>query len=204
MNKLKEFQKKQGLLDDGIIGKKTLRKMQTVWGLNDAQVAHFAGQISHETANFKYEVENLNYSAQALRRVFGKYFKTQKEAEYYERNPSAIANIVYANRMGNGDEKSGDGWKYRGRGAIQLTGKNNYEIFANKKRNLKILECPDIVMDKYFFDVALFYFTENKLWHICQVVNNNSVIELTKRINGGTNGLEDRIRKTKHFYSLLV
>lgn len=202
MNKLQQFQKKHNLVPDGIIGKKTLRKMQNVWGLTDTQVAHFAGQIAHETGNFRYEEENLKYSADALILVFGKYF-TSSQAQVFAYNPEKIANRVYANRMGNGDECSGDGWKYRGRGSIQLTGKNNYEIFANKMRNLQILENPELVIEKYFFDVGLHFFKENRLWHICDSVDNESIIQLTKRINGGTNGLQDRIRKTKHFYSLL-
>jgi len=202
MNKLEEFQKKNGLVSDGILGKKTLRKMQNIWGLTDTQVSHFAGQISHETGNFKYEEENLNYSAEALLVVFGKYFKSS-QAQVFARKPEKIANRVYANRMGNGDECSGDGWKFRGRGAIQLTGRNNYEIFANKMRNLQILECPSLVIEKHFFDVALFYFKENRLWHLCDVVTNESIVNLTRRINGGTNGLKDRITKTKYFYSLL-
>lgn len=203
MNQLQKFQQKHCLVPDGILGPKTLRKIQNVFGIERSEhLAHFAGQICHETADFMYEEENLNYSAEALRKVFGKYF-SYSEALEFAYNPEKIANRVYANRMGNGNEESGDGWKYRGRGAIQLTGKNNYEIFANKMKNLCILSQPSLILNDYFFECAVHYFTSNRLWYICDRVHNENIIELTKRINGGTNGLQDRIRKTNRFYKML-
>lgn len=110
------------------------------------RLAHFVAQIAHESGSFKYKSENLNYSAKALRSVFGKYFDTDEMAERYARNPEGIANVVYANRMGNGDLVSADGWRYRGRGLIQLTGRENY---ANCAQNIG-MDCetnPDLLAD---------------------------------------------------------
>jgi putative chitinase len=205
MNNLQRFQKINGLTPDGIIGPNTLRKMMNVFRICDeAHIAHFIGQVAHETQHFKRKEENLNYSASRLREVFPKYFKTYEEAMRYARNPSMIANRVYANRMGNGPEESGDGWKFRGRGAIQTTGKNNYEILANKLKDLSILKSPDKVAEEYYFQSALIYFNTNNLWPLCNKVDNSSIIKLTKKINGGTNGLQDRISLTYRYYNCLA
>jgi putative chitinase len=204
MNQLQKFQKRYGLVADGIIGQKTLRAFKREFRISSIEkTAHFAAQIVHETGHFQYEQENLNYSAEGLRKTFKRHFKTYDEAMEYAYNPERIANKVYANRIGNGDEKSGDGWKYRGRGAIQLTGKNNYEIFANKMRNLDILSNPQYVASDFYFESALFYFDQNRLWSLCEVVDNDSIIKVTRKINGGLNGLEDRIALTYKFYKML-
>jgi putative chitinase len=105
--------------------------------------------------------------------------------------------------MGNGNETSGDGWKHRGRGPLQITGYNNQEQFANKMKDLQILKNPALISKKYYFDSALFFFDENNLWHLCEEVDNQSIINLTKRINGGTNGLQDRISLTNKYYGML-
>lgn len=153
------------------------------------RLAHFFAQILHESGSMRFDMENLNYSAKALRSVFGKYFKTQEEAEKYARKPEKIANRVYANRMGNGDEASGDGWKYRGRGLIQLTGKNNYEAFAKWVGDDRIMDDPDLVASEYAVHSAVFYWDRNNL---NAVADTDDVVALTKRINGGTNGLSHR------------
>lgn len=203
MNRLIKFQKDHCLAPDGILGPKTLRKMQTFFGISsEAKLAHFVGQLDHETLGFKVAEENLNYSPERLRVIFGNYF-TYGESFDFAYNPEAIANRVYANRMGNGNEESGDGWKYRGRGAIQLTGKNNYEIFANKKRDLTILNSPGIVANRYYWDSALHYFTRNNIWYLASEMNNNAIENVTRAINGGTNGLQDRIEKTRKYYRML-
>jgi putative chitinase len=116
-------------------------------------------------------------------------------------NPEKIANRVYADRMGNGNEASGDGWKYRGRGALQLTGKANYKAFADYLGKQEIMETPDLVATTYAFESAMFFFDKNKLWSICdQGVNEAAILALTKRINGGTNGLDHRKVLTNKYY----
>lgn len=203
-NALKELQKKIGVTPDGLFGPTTIKAMKKFFDLNDEQTAHFCGQVSHETGGFKIFSENLNYSAKGLQNTFGKYFPGNLE-ESYARNPEKIANRVYASRMGNGDEKSGDGWKFRGRGAIQLTGKNNYKLFSESLKKPEILTNPDIVAKDLAFESAIFFFDRNKLWDICDKgVTDKTILSLTKRINGGTNGLDDRIEKTKMYYNWLT
>jgi putative chitinase len=168
--------------------------------LSPIRAAHFFAQTSHETGGFKAFSENLNYSASGLQGIFGKYFPGTLE-ESYARQPEKIANRVYADRMGNGNEASGDGWKYRGRGALQLTGKANYKAFADYLGKPEIMETPDLVATTYDFESAMFFFDKNKLWSICdQGVNDAAILALTKRINGGTHGLDDRMAKTKKYY----
>ena len=167
------------------------------------RLAHFLSQCAHESGNFKAVTENLNYGAAGLRSIFGKYFKDEASAKAYERKPEKIANKVYASRMGNGDEASGDGWKFRGRGYIQLTGKDNYTQF-DKVVDDDILANPDLVATKYPLMSAAFFFEKNNLWKICDGgADKEDVIALTKRINGGTHGLEDRLAKFALFNSLL-
>ena len=167
------------------------------------RLAHFLSQCAHESGNFKAVTENLNYSSKGLRAIFGKYFKDDVIAKAYERKPEKIANRVYGSRMGNGDEASGDGWKFRGRGYIQLTGKDNYSQF-DKVVEDDILANPDLVATKYPLMSAAFFFEKNNLWKICDGgADKDDVIALTKRINGGTHGLEDRLAKFNLFNSLL-
>ena len=174
------------------------------FGLNsNIRLAHFLSQCAHESGNFKAVTENLNYGAKGLRSIFGKYFKDDATALAYERKPEKIANRVYGSRMGNGDEASGDGWKFRGRGYIQLTGKDNYTQF-DKSVEDDILANPDLVATKFPLMSAAFFFERNNLWKICDGgADKEDVIALTKRINGGTHGLEDRLTKFDLFNSLL-
>lgn len=186
---IKLFQSKHGLTADGIIGKMTLAKMRCEFGgLTDAQLAHFLANVHHETGGFEAEIENLNYSALRLRQVFPKYFKTDDTAREYAYKPMNIANRVYANRMGNGSEASGDGWKYRGRGSLQLTGKDNYREFS-KFINSDVVNNPDMVTSVYYWESALFYFTRNKLWDKAKGTTQADVKAIRKAINGGYNGL---------------
>ena len=197
---LKSLQEKIGVAADGAFGPGTMKKAMEFYKLSPIRAAHFFAQTSHETGGFKAFSENLNYSAQGLQGIFGKYFLGNLE-ESYARNPEKIANRVYASRMGNGDEASGDGWKFRGRGALQLTGKANYEAFAKFLNNNEVLTDPDTVATKYAFESAMFFFERNKLWAICDKgINDASILEITKRINGGTHGLEDRKTKTYKYY----
>jgi predicted chitinase len=153
------------------------------------RLAHFFSQVLHESGCMRFDMENLNYSAKALRAVFGKYFETADQAEKYARQPEKIANRVYADRMGNGSESSGDGWKYRGRGLIQLTGKNNYQAFANWMDDDTIIENPDLVASEYAVHSAVFFWDRNNL---NAIADQDDVRKLTRRINGGDNGLAHR------------
>jgi len=205
MRAIIEYQKQKGLKPDGVIGKVTLGEIKKDCGITSLiELAHFVGQCHHETGGFTASSENLNYSAEGLVKVFGKYFPTVASTKAYVRKPEAIANLVYANRMGNGNKASGDGWKFRGRGAIQLTGKNNYAAFAKYVNDPEVMTNPDVVATKYFFKSADFFFDTNKLWVIArQGVNDNVIKSLTRRINGGSHGLQDRIVQTKFYHNIL-
>lgn len=165
------------------------------------RVSAFIAQCQHESADFTVLQENLNYSADALMKVFKKYFPNRTIALRYHRQKEKIANRVYANRMGNGDEASGDGWKYRGRGIIQITGKSNYERCSNALfGDDSLIKDPDILlMPKYAAASACWYWKENNLNEICDT---RDIELLTKRINGGFNGLSDRIKHWEHALSI--
>ena len=169
------------------------------------RLAHFLSQASHESGGFRAFSENLNYNAKGLCGIFRKYFPSVTIAMQYERKPEKIANRVYSSRMGNGNEASGEGWKYRGRGALQTTGKSNYQDFANFMQMPEIMSNPDLVATKYALASAAFFFKKNNLWGICdQGASDEVVTKLTKRINGGTVGLIDRKKHFKEFYHLLL
>jgi putative chitinase len=200
---LTSLQKKIGVTADGVFGPGTLKSAMTFYKMTPFKAAHFFAQTSHETGGYKLFSENLNYSAEGLQKTFGKYF-TKELATSYAKQPEKIANRVYSSRMGNGDEASGDGWKYRGRGALQLTGKDNYIAFSKYLNKPEIITNPDLVATDYSFDSAMFFFDKNKLWSICDKgVDDTTILALTKRINGGTNGLEDRKHLTKKFFEWL-
>lgn len=197
------LQKKIGVTADGAFGPGTLKAAMAFYKMTPVRAAHFFAQTAHESGNFKAFSENLNYSADGLQKIFGKYFDAASAAKA-ARNPEKIANRVYANRMGNGNEASGDGWKYRGRGALQLTGKDNYKAFADYLKKPEIMDNPDLVATEYSFESAIFFFEKNKLWAICdQGINDAAITALTKRINGGTHGLDDRKEKTKKFAAMV-
>jgi putative chitinase len=201
---LKALQQKIGVTADGAWGPGTLRAAAAYYKLSPARAAHFFGQTAHETGGFKAFSENLNYSAQGLMGVFKKYFPDAATAAKYERKPEAIANRVYASRMGNGPESSGDGWRYRGRGALQLTGRDNYKAFADYCKRPDVMSNPDLVATELAFESAMFFFERNKLWSICdQGVNDAAILSISKKVNGGTHGLEDRKAKTKTYYAQL-
>jgi putative chitinase len=169
---------------------------------NNLRLAHFLAQCGHESGNFKAVSENLNYSADGLKKIFGKYFPGNLN-ESYARQPEKIASRVYASRMGNGDEASKEGFKFRGRGYIQLTGKSNYTNFT-KFIGEDCVANPDLVATKYPLASAAFFFDSNKLWAICDKgADDATVTAVTKRVNGGTIGLPDRIKHFKEYYNLL-
>jgi putative chitinase len=169
---------------------------------NNLRLAHFLAQCGHESGGFKAVSENLNYSADGLKKIFGKYFPGNLN-ESYARQPEKIASRVYASRMGNGDESSKEGFKFRGRGYIQLTGKANYTNFT-KFIGEDCVSNPDLVATKYPLASAAFFFDSNKLWAICDKgADDATVTAVTKRVNGGTIGLADRIKHFKEYYNLL-
>jgi putative chitinase len=197
---LANLQQKIGVTADGAFGPGTLKAAAAYYKLSPNRAAHFFAQTAHETGGFKAFSENLSYGAPGLRGIFGKYFPTEAMAKAYERQPQKIANRVYASRMGNSVEASGDGWKYRGRGALQLTGKANYQAFADYIKRPDVVENPNLVAGELCFESALWFFDKNRLWGICdQGINDAAILALTKRINGGTHGLDDRKLKTKKF-----
>jgi len=166
------------------------------------RLAHFLAQCALESMGFTATVENLNYRAARLMEVFPKYFRGVDTAAYAN-NPQKIGNRVYANRMGNGDEASGDGFKFRGRGYIQLTGKNNYTSFS-KFVGEDCVANPDLVATKYPLASAAFYFNSNNIWSICdQGASDATVTKVTKAVNGGTHGLSERLQNFKRFMQAL-
>lgn len=244
---VKEFQRKNGLTADGVVGPKTWAmimgestpqstpqvsapivssgplKLDKLKGhIPDAviqmipdtaakfqintplRLAHFLAQCGHESGGFKATQENLNYSAKGLMGIFKKYFPTEALANAYQRNPQKIANKVYANRMANGDEASGDGFKFRGRGYIQLTGKANYTAFG-KAIGEDVVSNPDVVSGKYALLSAAWFWSNNGLNKLADGGSTDAVVTtITKRVNGGTIGLADRIKHFKEYYHLLA
>ncbi len=169
---------------------------------NNLRLAHFLSQCGHESGGFKAVSENLNYSADGLKKIFGKYFPGNLN-ESYAKQPEKIASRVYGNRMGNGDEASKEGYKFRGRGYIQLTGKANYTKFTQFIGEDCVAN-PDLVATKYPLASAAFFFDSNKLWAICdRGADDATVTSVTKRVNGGTLGLDHRLKEFKKLYSLL-
>jgi putative chitinase len=167
------------------------------------RLAHFLAQCGHESGGFRATQENLNYSASGLKGIFGKYFKEAGLAESYQRNPQKIASRVYGGRMGNGPESTGDGYKFRGRGYIQLTGKDNYTAFG-KAINEDMTANPDKVASHYALLSAAWFFNKNGLHKIADQGSTDAVVtSITKRVNGGTIGLADRIKHFKEYYHLL-
>ena len=173
-----------------------------LWNINTVErVAGFIAQCGHESRNFIVLTENLNYSAAALNKIFPKYFiRAGKNAQDYHRKPEKIANVIYASRMDNGPEDSGDGWKYRGGGILQLTGKYNYSAFA-KEVKMTAEQAVDYVRTKKgALDSACWFWDTNKINTYC---DNQDVVGMSKRINGGTIGLDDRKKHYIHALDVL-
>jgi putative chitinase len=197
-----KLEKLKGHIPDSVIAQipETAAKFNITTPL---RLAHFLAQCGHESGGFKAVSENVNYSADGLKKIFGKYFPGNL-AESYARQPEKIASRVYGGRMGNGDEASKEGFKFRGRGYIQLTGKSNYTNFA-KFIGEDTVANPDLVATKYPLASAAFFFDSNKLWSICDKgADEATVTAVTKRVNGGTIGLVDRLKHFKEYYSLLA
>ena len=168
------------------------------------RLAHFLAQCGHESGGFRLTKENLNYSAKGLNGIFKKYFPTLESALPYERKPEKIANKVYGGRMGNGPESTGDGAKFCGRGYIQLTGKDNYTAFG-KSIGEDVCANPQVVAEKYALLSAAWFFNKNGLHKMADGGATDAVVtSITKRVNGGTIGLPDRIKHFKEYYHLLA
>lgn len=197
-----KLEKLKGKVPDGVIAQ--IPECAAKFQINTPlRLAHFLAQCGHESAGFKATQENLNYSADGLNKIFTKYFRTVNAASY-ARQPEKIASRVYANRMGNGDEASKDGYKYRGRGYIQLTGKSNYSAF-NASVDEDVASNPDLVSSKYALLSAAWYWNSRSLNNTAdQGANDGAVTAVTKKVNGGTIGLADRIKHFKEYYALLA
>lgn len=204
MSYLIDIQKANGLDADGFFGKDTLSKLKDIFGLTNEQAAHFFGQLSHETGGFNFGQESLNYDNSGLVKTFPTYFPNLDSTVGYANNAQAIANKVYANRMGNGNEASGDGYKYRGRGASMITGKELYQKFSNYIKE-DCVSHPELITSKYFFESAIWFWkVYRKIFKYCDTVNPQTIRDVTKAVNGGYNGLEDRTRLTNKYYSWLI
>lgn len=192
----------KGHVPDGVIAQ--IPAVQEKFGVNTPlRLAHFLAQCGHESAGFKATSENLNYGAKGLMTIFKKYFPTEALAKAYERQPEKIASKVYGGRMGNGDEASKEGYKFRGRGYIQLTGKSNYSEF-DKTVDDDILANPDLVATKYPLLSAAWFWSKNGLNALADKgATDADVTAITKRVNGGTIGLPDRIKHFKEYHKLL-
>ena len=197
---LRKLQERCGAVADGAFGKNTAKAIAEHFELNAKRAAHLLGQVVHESGTFKYTEENLNYSVDACLRVFGKYFKSEEEAKPYARNPKALADKVYGHRGGN----LGQGFAWRGRGFLQLTHRDNYRAFASDMRLPDVMDNPDLVASDYAMESAIWYFRRNNLWTICdQGVTEEVIKKVTKRVNGGYNGLDHRIKETHKIFNWL-
>ena len=198
-----KLEKLKGHVPDAVIAQlpDTIAKFELNTPL---RLAHFLAQAGHESGGFKAVNENLNYGAKGLLSIFKKYFPTEEKAKLYERKPEKIANLVYGSRMGNGAETTGEGYKFRGRGYIQLTGKDNYKAFDAVVTE-SIVDNPDLVATKYPLLSAAWFFHKSGLHKIADKGATDTVVtEVTKRVNGGTIGLADRIKHFKEYYALLA
>jgi putative chitinase len=196
-----DINKLKGHIPDSVIAQ--IPEVQQKFGIDTVfELSHFLAQCGHESGGFKLTQENLNYGAKGLLGIFKKYFPTEAKAKLYERKPEKIANLVYGGRMGNGDEASGEGYKFRGRGFIQLTGKSNYSEF-DKVVEEDILSNPDLVATKYPLLSAAWFFHKNCLKK-CIDATDATVTSVTKCVNGGTIGLADRIKHFNEYYKLLA
>jgi len=199
---MKRLQEKAGVGADGAFGPNTARAVAKHYGLSPERGAHILGQSHHESAGFKRVSEGLYYSTpERIQAVWPSRFKTVADAEPYAKNPEKLADKVYGGRMGN----DGEGYKWRGRGFLQLTGKDNYSRFADEMGIGSVMENPDLVEDEYAFDTAVWFFKTNKLFNIADEGVTDAVIrKITKRVNGGTHGLSDREKQTHMIYKWLA
>lgn len=213
MNRILRFlQNRLGVPQTGNFDQPTAKAIMFKYQLSPEEAAHFLGQLSHETMRFRAFSENLNYkSPERIISVFKRHFPGGiEEARNFVRSPEKLANRVYSNRMGNGSESSGDGWRFRGRGAIHLTGRSNYINFANWMNEPNILNNPDLVSDEYALDCGYYFFEHNKLFNLCKKVDASTILSISRGVNIGNpnsritpHGLEDRVNQTNLIYRWL-
>ena len=199
---MKKLQERCGVTADGAFGPNTARAIAKHYDLSPNRAAHLLGQASHESAGFTITKESLYYSTpERLCKVWPSRFKTVEDAMPYAKNPKALADKVYSNRMGNGD---GEGHIYIGRGFIQLTGKDNYRSFASDMRVPEVMNDPSLVETEYAFESAYWFFDKNGLFRMADNgIGTDNIKAITKRVNGGHHGLDDRIAQTQKIYGWL-
>jgi putative chitinase len=192
----------KGHIPDSVINQ--IPEVAAKFGVNTPmRLAHFLSQTGHESGGFRVTTENLNYSAKGLCGIFKKYFTPESAAEY-QRKPEKIANIVYTNRMGNGNQASGEGYKFRGRGFLQVTGKNNYEALS-KDMSVDFINNPDLVAKEYALASAGWFFKKTNLLAVCDQGASREIVEkVTKKVNGGLIGIDDRWKHFQEYHKLLA
>ena len=195
---MKSLQSKIGVSPDGAYGPNTARAIAKYYNLSPERGAHLLGQCAHESAGFTRTTEGLYYSTpERIMAVWPSRFPTVESAEPYAKNPSKLANNVYSNRMGNGDEASGDGSLFAGRGFLQLTGKFSYRKFASDMGLPDVMTDPDLVASEYAMETAIWFFEQNGLFEMADAgVSDPMIKKISKRVNGGFHGLSDRAEKT--------
>lgn len=220
MSVIKEVQRKLNLKDDGKLGPVTAKAIGQMLNItNMSHLAHFLGQVHHETGGFTSGRESLNYSVNALLTSFGRHRISEQDARKFGRGTEkpadqvAIANAIYGGDWGKknlGNTQPNDGWLFRGNGSIQLTGRANHQAFANFIKDQEIMTNPDLVMEKYYFESGKFFFDRNNIWKFCNTVDPNSILTVSRAVNignpnssGTPKGMDDRIKQTNHYFNLL-
>jgi len=201
-NAMRKLQAKIGVSADGSFGPNTARAIAKHYKLSNKRAAHLMGQAHHESGGFKLTKENLSYSVEAMMRVWPSRFPTKESAEPFARNPKALAENVYFGRMGNDTKEKAS--LYLGRGFLQLTGYNNVKAFASDMGLPEVIEDPSLLEEEYAFETAMWFFSNNGLYKIADTGVDGEVIrKITKRVNGGYHGIDDRIHQTTKIHTWL-
>ena len=213
MKHLNTFQKNNHLLVDGVLGENTFEAFKKKFLLNDLELAHFLGQVDKETGGFSKDTESLNYNPEGLIATFSYYRERKTEAwidgrtKLSRANQEVIANKVYADKNRGakfklGNTIHGEGFKFLGRGGIQLTGKNNYTSFSKYLNDPAVIVNPDLVATKYFWESAMFFFLRNNLFKMCTSISTSQINKVTTVINKGTDSYQDRVNLVREYYEL--
>ena len=201
-NAMRKLQTKIGVSADGSFGPNTARAIAKHYELSNKRAAHLMGQAHHESGGFKLTKEKLSYSVEAMMRVWPSRFPTKESAEPFARNPKALAENVYFGRMGNDTKEKAS--LYLGRGFLQLTGYNNVKAFASDMGLPEVIEDPSLLEEEYAFETAMWFFSNNGLYKIADTGVDGEVIrKITKRVNGGYHGIDDRIHQTTKIHTWL-